>query len=485
MSDKAKDILLNESARLKISSGINKVARILNATFGIKIFDKNLFDFTSQTINEINLPDNFEKIGYEIAKQLHEKIKKKYLDGSALTIMILDAIIKDGIELLNNKIDHLSINKALDLGHQALSRIIDKMSTQITSSNDIYKIALTYSSNNQKIAEMITKCFQIITPLDEVILTDLGDLTSEIEITNGYQFNLDLASKYFYNDLKQKAIELNFCDILLVNQKVSSIQELLPILTNRDYSTKALLIIATDFQKDLISSLAINKLKKIFKIAVVEIPSKLNQKAELFNELSYITNAQKITNIGQNNLISNDILGIAKKVVIKAEQTLIIPTKPLLSHQSSFRKKIALVNSKIFSDAEVQTFAKGLSLTQLSLAHKVVAGGGISLFFAINELSSQENNQDLSLMINLLKNAFQLPFRQILKNAHQDVESIVKNILDQGYPNGFNLASNSYENLLKAKVFDSTKILKDCIAYAVDTAKKILLTDAIIVNSND
>jgi len=473
MSDKAKKILFKNQARQKIFKGIHFIADAIKTNLG-KSCDDFDGDFVKELISNY-IKDDFEKIGAEFALKTVYETKKTSHDGATTALIMLNAILKDGIELIGNQISPQDINKQLDLALTDLISELEKITYFIKDPKDITKIVDYYSCYNKTVSNSIVKCFEK-TGLTGTIVVEKTDSTNTIEIIDGLEINQGYLSRYFCTSEENMTAELNFCNVLIVDRKISSTLEIFPLLKQMTRSKKGLLIIAKDIHEDVISTLAMNKLQGMINIAAVKSP--FNQ-PKLIKDIAILTNAKIITKEDSLLDLSPTALGNSDKVIVYKDKTIIGLKKPHHNTSSHLKNKIAIIGiSNSDENEQKQLYENCVTKAKNAIEQGVIAGGNVGLFFALQSLDKS------NIGVKILETAIYTPMMQIISNAGHEPEPILDKICKMGYPNGFNLSSCKVENFFNCGILDPVKVVKSSLFHAVSNAKMILLTDALIINAS-
>jgi len=474
MPDEAKKILFKSQARQKIFQGIQLITDAVKTNFGknYEYFDD---DFIKDLISNY-IKDDFEKIGAEFALKTAYKTRKCSSDGATRALIMLEAILKKGLKLIDRNICPQSVNKELDLALTKLMLKIEKMTYLIKDEEDIAKISNYYARNDKEVSRSVTKCLKKVGMSGIVMVEEAQNQTTKIKLASGLEINEGYLSNYFCNNESNTLVEFDSCNLLIIDKKISSIQEIFPILKHLTRTQKELLVIARDIQEDVVSTLAMNKLQKTIKIAAVKSPY---NRPELMKDIASLTNSKIIT---QGDDLLNQFhsaLGYVDKVIVYKDRTVIAVRKAHSPTCDHLKNKIAIISTG--RNEQKKLYESCITKTTDAIKHGVIAGGNIGLLFALTSL----NFSDLRIGGKLLKAAIYAPLIQIISNAGCDPLHILDRICRMGYPNGFNLTSHQVENFLKCGILDPVNVIKSSLSNAISTAKTILLTEAVMTNSTD
>ncbi len=472
MPDKAKKILFKAQARQKIFQGIQLVTDAIRVNFGKnhEYFDD---DFIKDLISNY-IKDDFEKIGAEFALKTAYKTREDSYDGATNALIMLEAILKEGIKLIGRNICPQSINKELDLALTKLMLKVEKMAYLIKDTKDIAKISNYYARNDKEVSRSVAKCIEKV-GLSGTIIIEKTQNQNKIKLADGLEIKEGFLSNYFCTNESNTHVELNSCNLLITDREISSIQEIFPLLKHLIRTQEELLIIARDIRGDVISTLAMNKLQKTLKIAAIKSPF---NRPELMKDLANLTNSKIIT---QKDDLLNQFhfaLGYADKVIVYKDKTIIaVKSQPVTCDH--LKNKIAIISADKIEKKKL--YESCIIKTKDAIEHGIIAGSNIGLLFALRSL----NFSDLKFGGKLLKAAIYAPLIQIISNSGYDPLRILDRICQMGYPNGFNLINHQVEDFFKCGILDPINVIKSSLSNAILTAKTILLTEAVITDSTN
>ncbi|XOB46876.1 MAG: chaperonin GroEL [Candidatus Nealsonbacteria bacterium] len=540
----AKKIIYQELARKNLKEGVDKLADAVKVTLGPGghnvVLDKG---FGVPTITndgvtiakEIELEEKVENLGAEIAKEVAEKTNDTVGDGTTTAVILVQAIIKEGLKLVEAGFTPADINKGIK---DRVNKIIDflkKRSIKIGNKGDIVKVA-TISAESKEIGNLIGDIMEEVGKDGVITVEESKTFGLQKEIVKGLQFDRGYISPYMITDAERMEAVYENPYILVTDRKISSLQEILPILEKVSQTgKKELVIIADDVEGDALATLVVNKLRGIFKTLALKAPGFGDRKKEILQDIACITGAQviseelglKLENIGL------DKLGSARKVVSTKEKTTLIEGKgkkeeidsrinqikqELKTTESEFDKEklqerlaklaggVAVI--KVGAATEVEQKVKqhkiedALAASKAAVEEGVVPGGGVALAAAALLTDDSRKEKHLSNLEekgyfsghDIVKNACQAPLKQIIKNSGADeivLYQILKKIVDTrkkgaeqidkiDWALGYNAVTGKLVNMVQEGILDPTKVVRIALENAASAASMILTTEVIV-----
>lgn len=517
-----KEIIFEEDARNALRDGINQLADVVAITLGPKGRNVGLqMSFGSPSITsdgasitkDVEVKDTFLNIGVSMAKEVASKIKEKSGDGTTTGIVLLQALVQEGVKNIACGNNPISIKRGMDKALNSLLKFIDSNAAQIKSEKDTRNIATASASNHKEIGEIIAACFEK-TGKEGVIAIEEGKGTqTTIEIVEGMQLDRGYISPYFATNLEKQTVEMENPYFLITDKKITSAQEILPILQHTASMGASLLIIADDIEGDALSTLVVNKLRGHLKVAAIKAPGFGDRRKEILEDIAILTNGQVVSE--ERGILLRDaepdVLGQSAQVVISKEKTTIVGGKGITAEiqsriaqidreiqksASSYDKEklqerkaklqggVALIQVGAFTESEMkkkkQMFEDSLNATRSALEEGIVPGGGVMLLQAMAQAPRPELSPEEEIGAKIVYLACEAPFRQIVKNSGKDPSVVLEEARTKGPTFGFNAETETVEDLLKAGIIDPAKIVKNSLLHAVSVAGIVLLTESII-----
>lgn len=532
MSSTPKEIIFEEAARDLLLAGIKKLADVVAFTLGPKGRNVGLekswgaptiTNDGNSIIKDISLENTYENMGVAMAKEVAQKQKEKCGDGTTTAILLLKALAENGVKQIAAGASPISIKRGMEKGLETLIRSLEKSSIAIKDNQEVKNIATASASGREDIGSMIAEAMQKVGKTGVITIEEGKGTDTTIELVEGMQFDRGYISAYFCTNADKLTVEMqNSPQLLIVDKKITSIHEILPILTSVATSGKELLIIAEDVEADALSTLVVNKLRGSLKVAAVKSPGFGDRRKSMLQDIAILTGATVISEETGMSLkeIPTSALGSAEKIIISKENTVVINGKG--SHKdidarlkqieaeieltkSSYDKEkleerkaklsggVAVIRVGAATEPELkqkkQMFEDSLNSTKAAIESGIVPGGGIALLRASQDLKEMKLEGDEAIGLKILKHACEAPLKQIACNAGRDGSVVLAEVLESKPNYGFNALSEKggkeVEDLFAAGVVDPTKVVKNAITHAVSAAGIVIITEALIADAKE
>ncbi len=527
MSANAKEILFEEDARNKLREGIDQLADVVAITLGPRGRNVGLQaswgspQITSDgnsIAKDVELKDPFANMGVAMGKELAAKIKERSGDGTTTGIILFRALVRAGLKNIASGANPISIKRGMDKALEKLLKEIDLTAISVKNKQDTRNIASVSASGNQEVGEIIAECFEKVGKNGVVAIEEGKGTDTSIEMVEGMQIDRGYLSAYFCTNMERQLVEMNQPRVLVTDKKISSIQDLLPILQSIAASGQELLIIADDIDGDVLSTLVVNRLRGTLKIAAIKAPGFGDSRKALLEDIAILTGATLVTEEKglMLKLATPDVLGSADQIVIGKEKTTIIGGKgsvtelqtriaqierewkksdnqydrqKLEERKAKLSGGVALIKVGAPTESEMkkrkQIYEDSLNATRAALEEGIVVGGGMALLRASRSCEKLNLNSDEMIGVQIFCLACTAPFRQIVSNTGYDSSVMLEEVLRAKPTVGFNAMTEKVEDLLQAGVLDPSKVVKNCISHAVSMAGVILLSEALITNARE
>jgi chaperonin GroEL len=518
----AKDILFKEDARKKLKAGVDKLANTVKVTLGPKgrhvVLDKGfgapeICDDGVTVAKEIELEDKVENLGAEIIKEVAEKTNDVAGDGTTTAVVLAQAIISEGLKNVEAGANPLAIKRGIEKGVEKAVENLKKISKKITTKEEIAQVA-TISAENTEIGKLIAETMEEVGKDGVITVEESKTFDIQKEIVKGLQFDRGYVSAYMITNTEKMTADFEDPYILITDKKISSIQEILPVLEKVAQSgKKELVIIAEELEGEALATLVLNKLRGIFSTLAVKAPGFGDRKKEMLQDIAIMTGAQVISEEVGLKLETVELtqLGQARKVVATKENTTIIEgkgkkedidarvkqiKKEMEASESSFDKeklqeRLAKLAGgvgviKVGAATEVEQKARqrktedALNATKAAVEEGIVLGGGVALLKCISVLDEMKLEGDEKTGVNILKRALEEPVRQIASNAGIDGAVVVQKIKESKEGFGFNAEKMEYQDMMQAGIVDPTKVVRSALQHAASAAAMFLTTEAVV-----
>jgi chaperonin GroEL len=519
----SKQILFSEEARKKLKTGVDKLADAVKITLGPKgrnvVLDKG---FGSPTITndgvtiakEIELEDKTENLGAEIVKEVAEKTNDVAGDGTTTAVVLAQSIIAEGLKNVTAGANPLDLRRGIEKGVEKIVEFLKKISKKITTKEERAQVA-TISAEDKEIGNLIAEVMQEVGKDGVVTVEESKAFGIQKEIVKGLQFDRGYISPYMITDVERMESVFEDPYILVTDKKISSIQEILPVLEKlAQTGKKELVIIADEVEGEALATLVVNKLRGIFNTLAVKIPGFGDRRKEILQDIAVVTGAEVISEEVGLKLENIELkqLGQARRVVATKENTTVVEgrgekekidarikqiKKELENTESDFDKEklqerlaklvggVAVI--KVGAATEVEQKLKqhktedALSATRAAIEEGIVPGGGVALIRAISALNELKLEGDELTGLNILRRALESPIRQIAQNAGIDGAVVVQKVKEGQEGFGFNAQTMKYQDLMQSGIVDPTKVVRSALQNAASAASMFLTTEAVVV----
>ncbi len=522
----AKQIAYGEEARKALLNGINQLADTVKITLGPKgrnvVLDKKfgapLITNDGVTIaKEIELEDPFENMGAQLVKEVSIKTNDAAGDGTTTATLLAQALIKHGMKNVtsgaNPMILKRGINEAVDVAVKELT----KNSKEVSGSNDIARVA-TISASDEVIGGLIAEAMEKVGHDGVITVEESKTAETYSDIVEGMMFDRGYVSPYMVTDSDKMTAVLDDVCILITDKKISSIQELLPLLEQIVKTGKKLLIIAEDIEGEALATIILNKLRGTFTCVAVKAPGFGDRRKEMLQDIAILTGGQVITSDLGLELKDTTLeqLGTAHQVKVEKENTIIVDGN---GNKDSIQARIAQLKAqidettsdfdreklqerlaklsggvaviKVGAATEVEMKEKklriedALAATKAAVEEGIVAGGGIALLNTVPAVAKLVNSLegDERTGAAIVLSALEEPIKQIARNAGVEGSVIVENIKTKnqvGY--GYDAHTEKYVDMMSAGIVDPTKVTRSALQNAASVASMVLTTESLVTD---
>lgn len=525
MSSTPKQIIFEEQARDLLLAGIKKLADVVAFTLGPKGRNVGLekswgapiiTNDGSSIVKDINLENVFENMGVSMAKEVVQKIKEKCGDGTTTGIVLLRSLVENGIRQIAAGASPISIKRGIDKGVEAVVKEIERSAIPIKNNNETRNIAIVSASGNQEIGNLIAEAMEKVGKSGVITIEEAKGMDTTIELVEGMQFDRGYISAYFCTNAEKMIVEMNNPQILILDKKVSSIHEILPVLQSVAASGRELLIIAEDIEGDALSTLVVNRLRGTLKAAAIKAPGFGDRRKALLQDIAILTGGTVISDDTGISLkeIPADALGSAEKITISKENTIIvngggsahqiearvkqIENEITLTKSSYDKEKLEERKAKLSGGVAVirvgaatepelkqkkQMFEDSLNSTKAALEEGIVPGGGVALLRASSAIEKLNLQGDEAIGAKLVVLACEAPLKQIVENTGFDGAVVVQEVQHAKFNEGFNALTEKVEDLVAAGVIDPAKVVKNSLTYSASVAGIVLISEALIADA--
>lgn len=465
----------------------------------------------------IELKDKAQNLGAQLVKSVASKTSDVAGDGTTTATVLTQAIAREGNRAVAAGLNPMDIKRGIDSAVNLIVEEIKKASKKISSQEEIAQVGTISSNGDKEIGEKIAVAMEKVGKEGVITVEEAKNFSFEVDVVEGMMFDRGYLSPYFVTNSEKMVAELENPFILLFEKKLSNLQQMLPVLEAVVQSGRPLLVIAEDVEGEALATLVVNKLRGGLKVAAVKAPGFGDRKKFMMEDISILTGGKLISeDLGMKlENVNIKMLGTAKKVTISKENTVIIDgagsKADIAARCSQIRAQIDESSSdydkeklqerlaklaggvavlKVGGATEVEVKERkdrvedALHATRAAVEEGVVAGGGVTLFYAARALESLKSaNADQQAGINIVKKALQAPVRQIAENAGMDGAIVVGKLTDSKDKNfGFNAQDMTYVDMIKAGIIDPTKVVRTALQDAASVASLIITTEAFITD---
>jgi chaperonin GroEL len=526
----AKQIKFDTDGRSKLQIGVNTLANAVSVTLGPKgrnvlIQRKNQSPHITKdgvtVAKNIELSDPFENQGAQLVKEVASKTNDLAGDGTTTATVLTQAIFNDGYKMVTAGANPMDLKRGID---KAVSKVVETLKSQskpIATNEEIKQIATISANNDAVIGSMLADAMKQVGKDGVITVEEASGTNTEVKVVEGMQFSKGYVSPYFVTNQEKMETELQNPYIILYDRRISSMNDLLPILESLGTeSTRPILIIAEDVEGEALATLVVNKLRGNLNIAAVKAPAMGQRRNDILQDIATLTGGTVISSELGVELkdATTDMVGSCEKVVIDKNSTTIIngngDSKEIKERISVIKTQIEKTDSDydkenlqdrlaklsggvavIYIGASTETELKekkdrvvdALHATRAAVQEGIVVGGGLALINASKYLDvfTETTNHDQQLGVDIIISAVQAPFRTIINNAGGSPDVILNEVTKRGKNIGYNALTDEYVDMLKAGIIDPTKVSRLALEHASSVAGLLLTTECVIVDEKE
>lgn len=520
----AKQIKYAEDARKSLEEGVNKLANTVKITIGPKgrnvvlekKFGSPLITNDGVTIaKEIELEDSFENMGAQIIKEVSTKTNDVVGDGTTTAVVLAQAIINEGSKNVAAGANPIILRKGIDKAVDVCVEQLKNLSTPVQGKQSIAQVA-SISAGDENIGQLISDAMEKVGNDGVITVEESKTMRTELNIVEGMQFDRGYASPYMATDLDKMVADLDNPYILITDKKISTIQEILPVLEQVVKMGAKLLIIAEDVEGEALTTLILNKLRGSFTCVAVKAPGFGDRRKAMLEDIAILTGGQVITEEVGLELKSAtiDMLGRAKQVKVNKDNTIIVEgagSVEAIQHRvgqirnqmaettSDYEKEkyqerlaklaggVAVINVGAATEIEMKErklrIEDALNATRAAVEEGIVPGGGVALLCAVNAVKKLANSLkgDEKTGANIILHALQAPIKQIAENAGVNGGVVVNNVMSKKSPTyGYDALNDRYCDMMAAGIIDPTKVTRSALQNAASVAGTLLTTEGAV-----
>ncbi len=517
-----KELIFEEEARQKLREGLSKLVDVASVTLGPTGRHVGLQEswgtplITSDgysIVKDLEFKDQFINMGAALGREAAAKMKELSGDGTTSTLLLLRALVDSALKNIGAGASPIELKRGMEKGMDAILTELSRIAKPIAQLEELLPIAISSASGDREVGSLVAEALQKVGRGGVVTIEEGRTVATYLEMMGGMQFDRGYLSPYFCTNTETLIAELHDAVVLITDAKISSIQEILPLLQTAAGSGKELFIVADDLQGDALSTLVINKLRGTLKVCAIKAPGYGDQRKALLQDLAILTGATVISEEVGLSLkeATPDVLGMVQKVVVTKDQTTFVGgtgdkvgiqerIKLIDAHldheKSSYEKEklqnrkaqlsggIAVIRVGAITEPEMkqkkQLFEDSLNSAKAALEDGIVPGGGVALLRASRSVKDLPLKNDELTGFHIVLKACEAPFRQIVQNTGYDSSLFLEKVLSKSDTWGFNAVTEQVEDLLKSGIIDPCKTVKNSLRMALSSAGMILLSDVLI-----
>ena len=520
----AKQIKFDAEARQKILAGVEKLSNAVTSTLGPSgrnvILDKK---FGSPQITkdgvtvakEIELPDPFENMGAQMVKEVASKTNDVAGDGTTTATLLAESIYREGLKNLTAGANAMALKRGIDKATAAVVDAIAKQSKKVKTADEIAQVATLSANGDEEIGKMISEAMDKVGKEGTITVEEAKTLDSSLDVVEGMQFDKGYLSPYFVTNPDAMECELEDPFILLFEKKISSLQDMLPLLQQVAKSGRPLMIIAEDVEGEALATLVVNKLRGTFSVCAVKAPGFGDRRKAILEDIAILTGGKLISeDIGiKLENVTIDMLGRAKKVVVDKDNTTVVEglgkSADIKARVEQLKRQIEETTSDYDREKLQERLAKlaggvalikvgaateaamkekkdrvddALHATRAAVEEGIVAGGGVAYLRAQKAIDALKLEGDEAVGASIIARAIEAPLRKLVNNAGQEAALVIANVKKATGTNGYNVRTGEYADMLKAGIVDPAKVTRSALQNAASIAGLLLTTDCMVTD---
>jgi len=521
----AKEIKFAEESRSEILKGINIIANAVKVTLGPKgrnvVIDKS---FGAPTITndgvtiakEIELKDRTQNAGAQLVKEVASKTNDVAGDGTTTATLLAQIIAKEGLKNVTAGANPVAVRRGINLAVETVVEAMKENVQEVKGDHDRIAQVATISAGDAKVGNLIAETFKQVGENGVVTVEEGQKLGLENEVVDGMQFDQGYVSAYMVTDTQNMRAEYDNPAILITDKKISSLEEILPLLESLAQSgNKNLVIIAEDFDGEALATLVLNKLRGSFNALAVKAPGFGDRRKAMLQDIAVLTGGTVITeDLGlELKTVSAEQLGKARRVIATKDNTTIIDgvgqaqdidarvaqiKNEITNTESDYdkeelNKRLAKLSGgvgviKVGASTEVEMkelkhrIEDALEATRAAMDEGIVAGGGVAFLDVISKVDSIVAEGEEAVGVKIVRRALEEPIRQISKNAGKSGAVIIEKVRQLEKGMGYDAAKDEYVNMMEAGIIDPYKVTRSALQNAASVASMVLTTEAVITD---
>jgi chaperonin GroEL len=524
----AKELKFDEAARQALLRGVQKLSRAVKATLGPKgrnvAFGKK---FGSPTVTkdgvmvakEIELPNACENMGAQMVREVASKTSDDAGDGTTTATLLAEAIYREGLKFVAAGANPIGIQRGIQKAVAVSVEHLDKIAKKVRDKEEIQQVATVSANWDSDIGGIIAEAMEKVGKDGTITVEEAKSIETTLEVVEGMQFDKGYLSPYFVTDAETMEAKLEDAYVLNYEKKISSLKELFPLLEKVATAGRPLFIIAEEVEGEALSTLVVNKLRGTIRVCAVKAPGFGDSRKEMLEDITILTGGKCITeDLGLKlESIGLDDLGCAKSIVAAAESTTIVSgggkATAIQGRIKQIRHQLEEATSDYDKDKLQQRLAKlaggvaiinvgaateiemkekkarvedALQATRAAVEEGIVPGGGVALIRCLSVLEDLKlKEDDEQIGVDIIKRAIEEPIRALAENAGVEGSVVVQEVKRRKGNEGYNVATNEFEDLVKAGVVDPKKVTRAALQNAASIAGLLLTTECLVTELSE
>ena len=518
----AKQLKYEADARQSILAGVEKLSRAVVTTMGPsgrnviidKKFGSPLITKDGVTVaKEIELQDPFENMGAQMVREVASKTNDVAGDGTTTATLLAESIYREGLKNVTAGSNPMSIKRGIDKATAAVVAAIAKQAKKVTTSDEVKQVAVISANGDEEIGAKIAEAMDKVGKDGTITVEEAKTIETTLDVVEGMQFDKGYLSPYFMTNADSMECVLDNALILIFEKKISSLNDMLPLLQEVAKTGKPLLIIAEDVEGEALATLVVNKLRGTLQVCAVKAPGFGDRRKAMLEDIAILTGGKLISEdlgIKLENVTVKE-LGKAKRVTVDKENTTIVEgagkASEIQGRVAQIRKQIeetksdydreklqerlakiaggvAVINVGAATESEMKEkkmrVDDALHATRAAVEEGVVAGGGVALLRCQKALDDVEATGDEAIGVDIIRRALEAPLRQLVLNAGKEAALVVEKVKGTKGAMGYNVATGEYVDLIKDGVLDPAKVARGALQNAASVASLLLTTECMV-----
>nr|WP_218866699.1 chaperonin GroEL [Nocardioides kongjuensis] len=514
----------DENARRALERGVDALANTVKVTLGPKgryvVLDKKwgaptITNDGVTVAREVELDDPFENLGAQLTKEVATKTNDVAGDGTTTATVLAQALVHEGLRAVAAGSNPMGLKRGMDAAAAAVADALKAAAREVDDEKDIASVA-TVSSRDSHIGDLLAEAFGKVGKDGVITVEESNTPSTELEFTEGMQFDKGYISAYFVTDAERQEAVLDDPYILIHQGKISAIADLLPLLEKVVQAGRPLFILAEDVEGEALSTLVVNKIRGAFNAVAVKAPAFGDRRKAMLQDIAVLTGGQVVSpEVGLKlDQVGLDVLGQARRVVVTKDNTTIIDgagsDTEVAGRVEQIKKEIEASDSdwdteklqerlaklsggvvviKVGAHTEVELKEKkhriedAVSATRAAIEEGIVPGGGSAIIHAAAALDGDLGlTGEEAVGVRIVRKAVEEPLRWIAENGGENGYVVTHKVRELGVGNGYNAATGEYGDLLAQGVIDPVKVTRSALANAVSVAGMLLTTETLVVD---